>query len=156
MQKFLMLSLIFSATFSDSLNLLYIIIYKTLHNCKLFRGGFALFWIFIKIVDKFSSSVYNLLIMNRISEKSWIVTKPIAHRGLHDEFLPENSKAAYENAIENGYPIEMDIQLTKDGELVCFHDDNMVRMTGVDALVCDKTLAEIKEMRLAGTPGRAS
>ncbi len=104
----------------------------------------------VKSLTKESESGYNYR-MNRIEDNSWIIKRPIAHRGLHDEFLPENSKAAYENAIKNGYPIEMDIQLTKDGELVCFHDDNMKRMTGVDAFVYDKTLSEIREMRLAGT-----
>lgn len=87
----------------------------------------------------------------RIADNSWIINRPIAHRGLHGGDIPENSKAAYQNAIDNGYPIEMDIQLTFDGKLVCFHDDYMVRMTGVDAFVWDKTLEEIRGMRLANT-----
>ena len=77
--------------------------------------------------------------------------KPVAHRGLHDAVIPENSAAAFENAIANGYPIEMDIQLTSDHVPVVFHDDNMARMTGVDVNIHDKTLAQVKEMRLAGT-----
>ncbi|MBO4323636.1 MAG: glycerophosphodiester phosphodiesterase, partial [Clostridia bacterium] len=87
----------------------------------------------------------------RIADNSWIINRPIAHRGLHGGEIPENSKAAYQNAIDNGYPIEMDIQLTFDGKLVCFHDDNMARMTGVNSFVWDKTLEEIRGMRLANT-----
>ncbi|MBQ7643249.1 MAG: glycerophosphodiester phosphodiesterase [Clostridia bacterium] len=87
----------------------------------------------------------------RITDDSWIIKRPIAHRGLHGGDIPENSKAAYLAAIEAGYPIEMDIQLTSDGEAVCFHDDNLKRMTGTDALVWDKTLAEVKSLKLGGT-----
>ena len=88
--------------------------------------------------------------MNRIDSGSWLLTRPVAHRGLHGEGIPENSEAAYANAISHNYPIEMDVQLTKDKKLVCFHDDNMKRMTGEDVLVWNKTLGEIREMRLSG------
>lgn len=87
----------------------------------------------------------------RIKDDFWLMKTPVAHRGLHGDGIPENSAAAFENAIKNGYPIEMDIQLTKDLVPVVFHDDDMKRMTGVDAKIQTKTLAEVKEMRLAGT-----
>ena len=45
-----------------------------------------------------------------------------AHRGLHDENLPENSMAAFRAALENGYGIELDIHLMKDGKLAVIHD----------------------------------
>ena len=47
-----------------------------------------------------------------------------AHRGLHDaqNNIPENSMAAFLKAVENGYGIELDVQLTKDGIPVIFHD----------------------------------
>ena len=72
---------------------------------------------------------------SRISKDSWILNRPIAHRGLHGDGVPENSKAAYLAAIASGYPIEMNVQLTADEQLVCFHDDNLKRMTGEDALI---------------------
>ena len=89
----------------------------------------------------------------RIEEGHWLLNTPVAHRGLHspDDGIPENSMMAYAAAIEKGYPIEMDIQLTKDNALVCFHDDNLKRMTGVDSLVWDKTLEEVESLSLAGT-----
>ncbi len=90
----------------------------------------------------------------RIEEGHFLVARPIAHRGLHGNGVPENSAAAYIKAIEAGYPIEMDVQLTKDLQVVCFHDDDLKRMTGVDSLIYDKTYAELKELRLAGTEER--
>ena len=90
----------------------------------------------------------------RIEEGHFLVARPIAHRGLHGNGVPENSAAAYIKAIEAGYPIEMDVQLTKDLQVVCFHDDDLKRMTGVDSLIYDKTYAELKELRLAGTDER--
>ena len=64
----------------------------------------------------------------RVKPDSWLINRPIAHRGLHNDIYGENSISAYRNAIDNGYPIEMDVQLTKDGEVVCFHDDNAKRV----------------------------
>lgn len=77
----------------------------------------------------------------------------IAHRGLHDlrEQTPENSLAAFQSAIDEGYAIEIDIHLTADGQVVVFHDDELQRMCGVSGRVEDKTLAEIKALRLADT-----
>ena len=77
----------------------------------------------------------------------------IAHRGLHDnnKTVPENSLLAARKAIDKGYAIENDIHLTRDGEVVVFHDDTALRMCGVDRKIEDMTLAEIKELRLAGT-----
>ena len=77
---------------------------------------------------------------------------PVAHRGLwnHDG-APENSLAAFQLACEAGYGIELDVQLTSDGEAVVFHDDDLKRMTGVEGRVRDRTAADLAELRLAGT-----
>ena len=55
---------------------------------------------------------------SRISSDSWLITRPIAHRGLHGNGAGENTRTAFGRAIENGYPIETDVRLTKDGRLV--------------------------------------
>lgn len=80
----------------------------------------------------------------------------IAHRGLHDltDGCPENSLAAFRLAAEEGFAIENDIHLSKDGEVVVFHDDDLKRMCGVDGKVEEKTLAELKELKLNGTDER--
>ncbi|MBR1868035.1 MAG: glycerophosphodiester phosphodiesterase [Clostridia bacterium] len=88
---------------------------------------------------------------SRIEKDSWILTRPIAHRGFHGESAPENSAEAFKRAIVNNYPIETDLQITKDGNIVCFHDDNAERMTGEKRLLSEMTVEEIKNLRLDGT-----
>lgn len=85
---------------------------------------------------------------SRLNGNEWILTKPVAHRGLWTEVYPENSISAYQNAIDNGYPIEMDIQMSTDGELFCFHDDNAKRMTGVDKDIRTMTAEEIEALNI--------
>ena len=77
----------------------------------------------------------------------------IAHRGLHDITMgvPENSLAAYTLAVKLGFAIEIDIHLTRDGQIVVFHDDTTLRVCGVDRAVEECTLEELKDMRLSGT-----
>lgn len=55
-----------------------------------------------------------------------------AHRGLHDKKrgIPENSFPAFRAAIEAGDGIELDVHLTKDGQVVVFHDDTFERICG--------------------------
>ena len=66
---------------------------------------------------------------------SWLVQSPIAHRGLHDKEHPENSISAFENAINEGYPIELDVQMIADGTVIVFHDDSLSRLTDNDGYV---------------------
>lgn len=76
-----------------------------------------------------------------------------AHRGLHspDKSVPENSLAAFAAAADAGYGMELDVQLSKDGEVVVFHDDTLDRVTGVAGRVDAFDWAELKEMPLCGT-----
>lgn len=57
-----------------------------------------------------------------------------AHRGLHSQEnnVPENSMEAFRLAVENGYGIEMDVHITKDGVAVVHHDGNLLRTCHVD------------------------
>jgi len=75
--------------------------------------------------------------------------KGYAHRGLWNKDLPENSLPAFKAAVDGGFGIECDVQLTKDGKPIIFHDDTLTRMCGVDRRVSELTLEEIKELRLA-------
>lgn len=72
----------------------------------------------------------------------------IAHRGLHASKVPENSLLAFKKAIEAGYAIELDIQMTKDNVLVIFHDENTSRMTGISMNITQSTYNEIKELKI--------
>lgn len=76
-----------------------------------------------------------------------------AHRGLHekDKTIPENSMAAFENAVAAGYGIELDINLTADGEVVIFHDENLLRVCGVDKSITKCTRQELLNYHLEKT-----
>ena len=68
----------------------------------------------------------------------------IAHRGFSSKY-PENSLLAFEKAIELGADgAEFDVQLSRDGVPVVFHDESLLRITGDDLLVKDLTLTELK------------
>ncbi len=73
-----------------------------------------------------------------------------AHRGLHDNERAENTISAFRHAVDAGYGIELDVRLSSDGELVVFHDDDLVRACGIDARVDTKTASELKELKLFG------
>jgi len=85
-------------------------------------------------------------------EYKWLTDIYVAHRGLfNNKALPENSLPAFEKAAAEGFGIETDVQCTKDGVLVVFHDDNLKRMTGVDGRICDYSLDELRKLRLLDT-----
>ena len=86
-------------------------------------------------------------------DKKPFMYKNFAHRGLHkkDKTVPENSLAAFERASSYGYGIELDVQLSKDGQVVVFHDDTLNRVCGVDSRVDEKTYDELSKISLCGT-----
>lgn len=79
-----------------------------------------------------------------------------AHRGLHsrDRSVPENSLKAFELASAAGYGMELDVQLTRDGQVVVFHDDDLRRVCGVEGKVWDYTFSELQKFPLCGTEER--
>jgi glycerophosphoryl diester phosphodiesterase len=79
----------------------------------------------------------------------------IAHRGLWSpDGPPENSLGAFQAACAAGYGIELDVQLSADGEAMVFHDDDLERMTGQAGKVSDYTAADLGQMRLKGSDER--
>jgi glycerophosphoryl diester phosphodiesterase len=84
---------------------------------------------------------------------AWLTARPIAHRGLHDcgnGPLIENSSAAARAAIARDFAIECDVQLSKDGEAVVFHDFTLERLTAHTGRVDGFTAKELGSMRLRG------
>jgi len=79
-----------------------------------------------------------------------------AHRGLHtkDRIVPENSLPAFAAARSGGYGIELDVRLSKDEQVVVFHDDDLKRVCGVDKPVDDMTWEELSGLRLFDTAER--
>ena len=82
---------------------------------------------------------------------SWICNRCIAHRGLHNENLPENSLGAFENAIKNNYPIELDVRIIADGTLVVFHDEDLKRVCGLDRYSNTLTKHDLPNCKLLNT-----
>lgn len=100
--------------------------------------------------------IYLILIAPRIPRRQATqeyLGKCYAHRGLfsNTSLMPENSIPAFLHAVENGYGIEMDVQLTKDNQVVVFHDNTLSRMCGIDVQVRDKTYRELCELTLLST-----
>lgn len=81
--------------------------------------------------------------------------RPIAHRGLHDRErgIIENSPAAFAAAIEHGYAIECDVQLSSDGVPFIFHDDDFDRLTAARGASDSLAIAEVQKLVLTGSAG---
>jgi len=79
-----------------------------------------------------------------------------AHRGLHDNDsdAPENSLEAFRRAVEAGYGMELDIQLSKDKVPIVFHDFTLDRMCGVEGRVSDFTYEELQRFTLGKSKER--
>lgn len=78
------------------------------------------------------------------------LARPIAHRALHDRAAgrPENSRAAIRAAVAAGYAIEIDLQLSADGQAVVFHDERLDRLTHQTGWVKDHSAAELAAIKL--------
>jgi glycerophosphoryl diester phosphodiesterase len=91
-----------------------------------------------------------------MTDLSWLTARPIAHRGLHDgnKVVWENTLAAFSRAIDGNYAIECDVHLSKDGVPVVFHDADLVRLTGREGMLHDRTAAELTALQIGGTQDR--
>lgn len=77
--------------------------------------------------------------------------QPFAHRGLHTQGAPENSKAAIRAAIEAGYGIEIDVQPAADGTPMVFHDETLERLTQAEGAIAEHSVAELSVIKLSGS-----
>src|SRR6185437_14845928 len=86
----------------------------------------------------------------------WLTARPLAHRGLHDERagVIENTPTAIRAAIDNGYGMELDLQITADGEAVVHHDDALGRLTEDSGRLAEMTVAAIKAAAFKATTDR--
>lgn len=78
------------------------------------------------------------------------LTRPIAHRALHDvaQGRPENGAAAIDAAIAAGYGIEIDLQLSLDGQAMVFHDYDLARLTGARGPIRQRSAEELGQIAL--------
>jgi glycerophosphoryl diester phosphodiesterase len=78
----------------------------------------------------------------------WLTARPVAHRGLHDKAVGrlENTLSAVRAAIEQGFAIEVDLQISLDREAMVFHDYTLERLTTGEGKLTDLTAAALKEI----------
>jgi len=83
---------------------------------------------------------------------AWLTARPIAHRGLHDlaAGVIENTAGAVNAAIAAGYGIEVDVQISADGEAMVHHDDTLGRLTEGDRQLNTLTAAELQRVKFRG------
>lgn len=98
---------------------------------------------------KKKQNVYVILV-SCVKKKEFLVSRLIAHRGIQHPFL-ENTLPAFEKAIEKNKIIELDVHLSKDHEVIVFHDNSLKRLFGINRDIQDLTLAEIKKYRYIPT-----
>jgi len=86
----------------------------------------------------------------------WLTARPVAHRGLHDagRGIIENMPGAIQAAIDGNFGIEVDLQLSADGEAMVHHDDALGRLTEGDGALLGKTAAELRAVRFKDTSER--
>ncbi len=111
----------------------------------------VLAWVCAVLLFLFLVYVFFLIRPRGRLPKDMELLRDYAHRGLHGDGVPENSLKAFDLACEAGYGLELDLQLSSDGEVMVFHDYTLKRMTGCDRRLSELTAAELSELRLAAT-----
>ena len=89
--------------------------------------------------------------------RDWLTARPIAHRGLHDAAagVIENTPSAFRAAIDGGYGIECDLQISADGEAMVHHDDALGRLTDGTGRLDAMTAAALQARRRSRPPPTA-
>lgn len=86
----------------------------------------------------------------------WLTARPVAHRALHDAAagIIENLPSAVDAAIAGNYAIEVDVQMSADGEAMVFHDDDLDRLTLTTGPVKVRNARALQEIAFRGTADR--
>lgn len=113
-------------------------------------------WLIILICLLFLAFFYLFLVAPRLGGREKLIAflgVKWAHRGLHNikEGIPENSMAAFRAAAAGRYGIELDVHLTRDGQIVVFHDDTFERVCSQKGTVEETDYQTMKEYTLLGT-----
>jgi glycerophosphoryl diester phosphodiesterase len=89
----------------------------------------------------------------RASVSDWLTARPIAHRGLHDagRGIIENTAGAVRAAIAAGYGIEVDLQISADGEAMVHHDSELGRLTEGKDRLDQLSAAALKRIAFRGS-----
>lgn len=93
---------------------------------------------------------------SRSPEPDWLTARPVAHRGLHDAAhgVIENTPSSVAAAVAANYAIEVDLQITADGEAMVHHDDNLGRLTDGSAALQTMGADELRRVPFKATADR--
>ncbi|GGF60397.1 glycerophosphoryl diester phosphodiesterase [Azorhizobium oxalatiphilum] len=82
-----------------------------------------------------------------------LTARPVAHRGLHDApaGVIENTASAVDAAVAGGFAIEVDVQRSRDGEAMVFHDFTLDRLTTAQGPLAERSAAELKAIPFKAT-----
>jgi len=88
-----------------------------------------------------------------LSDIGWLTQRPVAHRGLHDASagVIENTPGAVKAALAYGFAIEVDLQISKDGEAMVFHDATLDRLTTSRGKVAARTARQLARVNFKDT-----
>ena len=89
--------------------------------------------------------------MPRVALPQAFLDRPLAHRARHGAGVPENSRAAVGRALIGHYGIEIDVQLSADGQAMVFHDYDLRRLTDARGPVRQRSAEELERTRLKGS-----
>ncbi|NVN86663.1 MAG: glycerophosphodiester phosphodiesterase [Rhodopseudomonas sp.] len=86
----------------------------------------------------------------------WLTARPVAHRGLHDKVrgVIENMPGAIAAAVAGNFSIEVDLQLTADGEAMVHHDDALGRLTDGTGALLELTASQLRQVTFKDTAER--
>jgi glycerophosphoryl diester phosphodiesterase len=86
-----------------------------------------------------------------VSVPTWLLERPIAHRGLLEPGVPENSRTSVTRALEAGFAVEVDVRPSRSGTPWLSHDDGLERTTGTAARLSVTDDERLRELTLTPT-----
>ena len=72
----------------------------------------------------------------------------IAHRGIHNTEIPENTLPAFYKCVDKKYIIELDIHILTDNSIVVFHDHNLKKLTGVNKVIETLSYPQLSKIKI--------
>ena len=79
---------------------------------------------------------------------SFLKSSLIAHRGVHNSNIPENTLSAFVKCVDKNYIIELDIHILTDNTIVIYHDHNLKKLTGVNKVIEMLSYAQLSKIKI--------
>lgn len=86
-----------------------------------------------------------------MKKRDWLKSIPIAHRGIKNKNIIENTVESVNCAVLEGYAVEIDVRITDLNEIIVLHDKNIYRISGINKHYSKLTSKDLKEIKLKGS-----